>query len=65
MKLCRNLSLFIPLLLLSLFSNAQSKIVESSKNLKVAYDVDILVAGGSLAGVEAAIAAADKGASVF
>ena len=30
-----------------------------------AYDVDVLVAGGSLAGVEAACAASDKGASVL
>ncbi|MDP6637415.1 MAG: FAD-dependent oxidoreductase, partial [Phycisphaerae bacterium] len=40
-------------------------VVEASATLPVAYDVDVLVAGGSLAGVEAACAAAKKGASVL
>ncbi|MHC4251551.1 MAG: FAD-dependent oxidoreductase, partial [Planctomycetota bacterium] len=40
-------------------------IVEDTTMLQMAYDVDVLVAGGSLAGVEAACAAAQKGASVL
>jgi flavin-dependent dehydrogenase len=40
-------------------------VVETSATLPVAYDVDVLVAGGSLAGVEAACEAAGKGASVL
>jgi len=39
-------------------------IVESATELPVAYDADVLVVGGSLAGVEAACAAANEGASV-
>ena len=41
-----------------------NSVVESSSSLPVAYDVDVLVVGGSLGGVEAACAAASKGASV-
>ena len=40
-------------------------IVETAKELPLAYDVDVVVAGGNLAGVEAACAAADAGASVL
>ena len=40
-------------------------IVEGETSLPLAYDVDVLVAGGSLAGVEAACVASDKGASVL
>jgi len=40
-------------------------VVEAAKELPLAYDVDVVVAGGSLAGVEAACAAADAGASVL
>ncbi len=40
-------------------------VVEASATLPVAYDVDVLVAGGSLSGAEAARAAARKGASVL
>jgi flavin-dependent dehydrogenase len=40
-------------------------IVERETSLPLAYDVDVLVAGGSLAGVEAACVASDKGASVL
>ena len=40
-------------------------IVEGQTSLPLAYDVDVLVAGGSLAGVEAACAASGKGASVL
>jgi flavin-dependent dehydrogenase len=38
---------------------------EAATTLPLAYDVDVVVAGGSLAGVEAACAAAEQGASVL
>ena len=38
---------------------------ESPRQIPVAYDVDVLVVGGSSAGVAAAAAAADSGATVF
>jgi len=38
--------------------------MEAATELPLAYDVDVVVAGGSLAGVEAACAAADQGATV-
>ena len=41
------------------------RIVEGEASLPLAYDVDVLVAGGSLAGVEAACVASDKGSSVL
>ena len=48
------------------FLVASSKsIVERETSLPLAYDVDVLVAGGSLAGIEAACVASDKGASVL
>jgi len=40
-------------------------VVEPVVTLPVAYNVDVLIAGGSLAGVEAACAAAENGASVL
>jgi hypothetical protein len=40
-------------------------VFEAATKLPLAYDVDVVVAGGSLAGVEAACAAADRGASVL
>jgi len=40
-------------------------VIEESTVLPMAYDVDVLVAGGSLSGVEAACAAANEGASVL
>ena len=51
----------------TLILQAQSDvtIVEGERTLPIAYDVDVVVAGGSLAGVEAAIAAAEKGAAVL
>ena len=51
----------------SLVLQAQSDvaIVEGERTLPLAYDVDVVVAGGSLAGVEGAVAAAEKGASVL
>jgi flavin-dependent dehydrogenase len=44
---------------------AAEHVSESSRELPVAFDVDVVVAGGSLAGVEAACAAAEKGAKVL
>ncbi|GAG49526.1 unnamed protein product, partial [marine sediment metagenome] len=38
---------------------------ESAREIPVAYDVDVVVVGGSTAGVEAAVAAAKAGATVF
>ncbi|UCG50036.1 MAG: FAD-dependent oxidoreductase [Phycisphaerales bacterium] len=38
---------------------------ESARFIPVAYDVDVLVVGGSSGGVAAAVGAAEKGASVF
>jgi hypothetical protein len=40
-------------------------VVETAREIPLVYDVDVVVAGGSLAGVEAACAAADSGASVL
>ena len=40
-------------------------VVETAGEIPLAYDVDVVVAGGSLAGVEAACAAAEQGASVL
>ena len=38
---------------------------ESARNIPLAYDVDVVVVGGSSAGVAAAVAAAEQGAKVF
>ena len=38
---------------------------ESARQIPVAYDVDVVVVGGSSAGVAAAVAAAEQGAKVF
>jgi hypothetical protein len=40
-------------------------VFEAATKLPLAYDVDVMVAGGSLAGVEAACAAAEQGATVL
>lgn len=50
---------------LSNFVFGQERITEGTKKLQVAYDVDIVIAGGSTYAVTAAIAAAEEGASVF
>jgi len=39
-------------------------VVETAREISLAYDVDVVVAGGSLAGVEAARAAADRALGV-
>ena len=38
---------------------------ESARQLPVAYDVDVVIVGGSTGAVSAAVAAADAGARVF
>ncbi len=48
-----------------LTSESGQLVTESARELPLAYDVDVVVAGGSLAGVEAACAAADQGATVL
>ncbi len=40
-------------------------VIESVRDIPVAYDVDVVVVGGSSAGVGAAVAAAEEGATVF
>lgn len=40
-------------------------VVESARDIPIAYDVDVLVVGGTSGGVAAAVAAAEEGASVF
>ncbi|MDI6449652.1 FAD-dependent oxidoreductase [Anaerobaca lacustris] len=47
------------------FDYGLGAITESSRSIPVAYDVDVLVVGGSSAGVAAAAAAAQNGARVF
>jgi hypothetical protein len=55
--------------LLSLDSVAQKEkgatVTESSREIPLAYDVDVVVVGGTTRGVAAAVAAAEQGASVF
>jgi len=65
MKSCRYLILAVTIALSPLLTNAGETVVESKKSLPLAYDVDVVIAGGSLAGVEAACAAAEAGASVL
>jgi hypothetical protein len=44
---------------------AFSQVTESARDIPVAYDVDVVVVGGSSGGVAAAVEAAQSGASVF
>lgn len=58
--------LLLVVLSLPSFSAEQSRaVVESEREIPVAYDVDVLVVGGSSGAVAAAAAAAKTGASVF
>ena len=50
---------------LTLQAYAAANVVESAREIPVAADVDVVVVGGTAAGVSAAAAAADAGASVF
>ena len=47
------------------FGAAPPTVVESARQIPVAYEVDVAVAGGSTGAVAAAVAAAEKGARVF
>jgi len=51
----------------SSYANKNSKlyITESAREIPLVYDVDVIVVGGSMRGVAAAIAAAKEGAKVF
>lgn len=46
-------------------SGYERAVNESSRNIPVAYDVDVVVVGGTSGGVAAAVAAAEHGARVF
>ena len=65
MKVYRYLIVAAAALFAPLCVGAANAVVESKKSLPLAYDVDVVVAGASVAGVEAACAAADAGASVL
>jgi flavin-dependent dehydrogenase len=65
MRITYYLKLAVIFALLPLSGYSLDKLVESKASLPLAYDVDVLVAGSSLAGIEAACAAADNGASVL
>jgi hypothetical protein len=43
----------------------EKSVTESPRNIPVAYDVDVVVVGGSTGAVSSAVAAAQKGATVF
>ncbi len=53
------------LLIASLAPAADIRVAESARNIPVAAEVDVVVAGGSTGAVAAAVAAAEKGARVF
>jgi len=65
MRIFHYLILVVTLAFSPLSMWAGNNVIESKKTLPLAYDVDVLVTGSSLAGIEAACAAADKGASVL
>ena len=46
-------------------STQAQTVTESERNIPLAYDVDVVVVGGTSRGVAAAVAAAENGASVF
>lgn len=49
----------------SVSAQAGQAVNESARDIPVAYDVDVVVVGGSTGAVSAAVAAAEKGAKVF
>jgi flavin-dependent dehydrogenase len=62
--------LMIPVFILVLMggcpkTSSQKAVSESSRDIPVAYDVDVVVVGGSSGGVAAALEAAQNGAKVF
>jgi hypothetical protein len=63
-----NLEILVKYLLLSsllTLAAGAATILEAPRQVQVAYDVDVVVAGGSTYAVSAAVAAAENGASVF
>jgi len=63
-------SIFVVVLLLMLFVTKTPRafgmtVNESARDIPVAYDVDVVVVGGSSGAVAAAVAAAERGAKVF
>lgn len=64
----RNIQLIITLtffLLTNLSVSAQQSVTQSARQIPVVCDADVIVAGGSTAGVSAAVSAAKEGAKVF
>jgi len=57
--------IFIGITLMLVLSGYGKTVLESAREIPVAYDVDVVVVGGTSAGVAAAVAAAQEGASVF
>ncbi len=57
--------LFVVILGMSTAAYAGPVVNESARQIPVAYDVDVVVVGGSTGAVAAAVAAAEDGASVF
>jgi heterodisulfide reductase subunit A-like polyferredoxin len=57
------LSLTFPLVMQPAFGG--ERIQEATKRLQIAYDVDVVIAGGSVPAVAAAVSIAEKGHSVF
>ena len=59
-------SAFMGLIVLATVSGAQEKsVLQSARQIPVAYDVDVVVVGGSTGAVTAAVAAAEQSARVF
>lgn len=65
--LCLTLTISTPRLYASGSGNdrSQKAVTESARDIPVAYDVDVLVVGGTSGGVSAAVEAAKQGATVF
>ncbi len=63
-RFCLSLAALVALVVAPLFARAES-IVESAREVPVAYDVDVVVVGGTTGAVAAAVEAASQGASVF
>lgn len=61
----RHVKQILFLLLVTATASAATRVVESAREIPVAYDVDVLVVGGSTRAVAAALAAKESGASVF
>jgi len=61
----RVLMIGMSMLLAYAVSAADEVVVESARRIPLAYDVDVVVVGGSTGGVAAAVAAAKAGARVF